>query len=85
MVNDSISLDEALEKCGASGGRLTGASLEEVIKKIFDAEPSAVEAVRSGQDKKGAKVKFLQGLVMREARGAADPAEVAVLVRTLLQ
>ena len=85
MVNDSISLDEALEKCGASGGRLTGASLEEVIKKIFDAEPSAVEAVRSGQDKKGAKVKFLQGLVMREARGAADPAEVASLVRTLLQ
>ena len=85
MVNDSISLDEALEKCGASGGRLTGASLEEVIKKIFDAEPSAVETVRSGQDKKGAKVKFLQGLVMREARGAADPAEVASLVRTLLQ
>ena len=85
MVNDSISLDEALEKCGASGGRLTGASLEEVIKKIFDAEPSAVEAVRSGQDKKGAKVKLLQGLVMREARGAADPAEVASLVRTLLQ
>ena len=85
MVNDSISLDEALEKCGASGGRLTGASLEEVIKKIFDAEPSAVETIRSGQDKKGAKVKFLQGLVMREARGAADPAEVAVLVRTLLQ
>ena len=85
MVNDSISLDEALEKCGASGGRLTGASLEEVIKKIFDAEPSAVETIRSGQDKKGAKVKFLQGLVMREARGAADPAEVASLVRTLLQ
>ena len=85
MVNDSLSLDEALEKCGASGGRLTGASLEEVIKKIFDAEPSAVETVRSGQDKKGAKVKFLQGLVMREARGAADPAEVASLVRTLLQ
>ena len=85
MVNDSISLDEALEKCGASGGRLTGASLEEVIKKIFDAEPSAVETVRSGQDKKGAKVKFLQGLVMREARGAADPAEEASLVRTLLQ
>ena len=85
MVNDSLSLDEALKKCGASGGRLTGASLEEVIKKIFDAEPSAVETVRSGQDKKGAKVKFLQGLVMREARGAADPAEVASLVRTLLQ
>ena len=85
MVNDSLSLDEALKKCGASGGRLTGASLEEVIKKIFDSEPAAVETVRSGQDKKGAKVKFLQGLVMREARGAADPAEVASLVRTLLQ
>ena len=85
MVTDGLSLEAALKKCGASGGRLTGDALEEVVKKIFGEEPTAVETIRSGQDKKGAKVKFLQGLVMREARGAADPAEVAVLVRTLLQ
>ena len=85
MLSEKISLEEALKKCGASGGRLTGAALEAVIAKVFAEQPEAVETVRSGADKKGAKAKFLQGLVMRDARGSADPAEVAKTVAEMLK
>ena len=84
MAAEGLLLSDAVKKCGVSGGRLTGAALDEIVKKIIASEPDAAEAIRSGQDKKGAKVKFLQGLVMREARGSADPAEVAESVRSVL-
>ena len=85
MLEEGLSLDEALKKCGAAGGRTSGEALEAVVRKIFAAEAETVEVIRSGQDKKGAKIKFLQGLVMRETRGAADHIEVETLVRKLLQ
>lgn len=85
MLSDGLSLEDALKKCGAASGRLTGTALEDVVKKVFAAESGAVETVRSGQDRKGAKVKYLQGLVMRETRGSADPAEVSAIVQKLLQ
>ena len=56
-----------------------------VIEKVFAAEPGAVETIKSGADKKGAKTKFLQGLVMRETRGSADPAEVAKTLAEMLK
>ena len=84
MVEKKASLKEAVGLCGIPDGRITGHALEEVIRKIFASEPEAVETIKSGNDKKGAKVKFLQGLVMRETRGSADPAEVASLVNSML-
>lgn len=84
MVNAGETLADAMKKSGISGDRLAGEALVAVVLKIFDSEPDAVAAIRSGQDKKGAKVKYLQGLVMREARGSADSAEVAATVRSLL-
>lgn len=85
MVTDGVSLDEAINKCGASGGRLTAEELEETVKKVLAEEAGAVEIIRAGGDKKGAKVKFLQGLVMRETRGSADPAEVSLILQSLLK
>lgn len=85
ITDGLLSLEDALKKCGASGGRLTGETLQAVVRKIFEAEADAVAIIRSGQDKKGAKVKYLQGLVMREARGSADPAEVASAVLSMLE
>ena len=56
------------------------------VKAFFDAEqPEAVETIKKGADKKGAKAKFLQGLVMRETRGSADPAEAAMLIAEKLK
>ena len=84
MYGEKLTLEAALKKCGAAGGRLTGEALKAVIEKVFAAEPEAVETIKRGADKKGAKVKFLQGLVMRETRGSADPAEVARALSELL-
>lgn len=84
MADTGVTLAEAIKKCGVSGGRLTGEVLAAAVQKIFDAEPDAVLTIKNGQDKKGAKLKYLQGLVMREARGSADPTEVAETVKRLL-
>lgn len=84
MANEGETLAAAIKKCGISEGRLAGEALTAIISKIFDSEPDTVDMIKSGQDKKGAKVKYLQGLVMRETRGSADPAEVASTVRSLL-
>jgi len=84
MANRGAGLDEALKICGISCGRLTKEELEAAVRKVLAEEPAAAEAVRSGQDKKGSKYKFLLGLVMRETRGSADPAEVAELLGSLL-
>lgn len=85
MYEDKICIKEAMSKCGISGGRLTGTALISVIKKVMDAETQAVEIIKSGEDKKGKKQKFIQGLVMRETRGACDPREVAALLNDLLK
>ena len=85
MAEKGLPINEAIKACGVSGGKVTGPALEEIIKKVFAGEPEAVKTVRAGNDRKGAKVKFLQGLVMRETRGSADPAEVASLVNSMLE
>lgn len=85
MYGEKLSLEEAMKKCGASGEKMTGGALEAVVEKVFASQPEAVDAIKKGADKKGAKVKFLQGLVMRETRGSADPAEVARTVAELLK
>lgn len=85
MFEEGLSIKDAIKKCGISGGRLTGEALRQIVEKVFDSEKDTVEIIRSGQDKKGAKQKFLQGLVMRETRGSADPREVSAIVETLLQ
>lgn len=84
MYADKLDLASAMKKCGAAGGRLSGEALRPVIEKVFASEPAAVETIKNGADKKGAKMKFLQGLVMRETRGSADPAEVARMLAEML-
>jgi len=84
-MQENISLDEALKKCGACGGPVSGHALEEIVRKVFADEAEAVETIRSGKDKKGAKVKFLQGLVMKETRGSADASETASIIQSLLK
>ncbi len=85
MYSDRLSVEEAMKKCGASGGKITADALRAVVEKVFASQPEAVETIRKGADKKGAKVKFLQGLVMRETRGNADPSEAAGIIAELLK
>jgi aspartyl-tRNA(Asn)/glutamyl-tRNA(Gln) amidotransferase subunit B len=85
MAEKKLTLAEAIKKCGVSGGKVTGSDLETVVAKVIESEKEVAEVIRSGKDKKGGKLKFLQGLVMRETRGAADPKEVAATVKKLLE
>ena len=83
MIEKNLSLDEAIKKIGTIG-HLTGEKLFDIISGVLRDNADAVEFIKSGKDKKGAKLKFLQGLVMRETRGNADIAEVSQTVYKLL-
>ena len=85
MYADRLSLEESMKKCGVSGGKITADALRAVVEKVFASQPEAVETIRKGADKKGAKMKFLQGLVMRETRGSANPAEAAEIIASMLK
>lgn len=84
MVKEGLALEEAAKRCGASSSKLTQAQLDEIIKKTMESEPEVVATIKSGADKKGAKAKYLQGLVMKETRGQANPKEVAESLARLL-
>lgn len=84
MVRDRCSLEMARKRCGI-GDRLTGEGLEALIRQILEGQREVLEEIRSGKDKKGAKGKFLQGQVMRAAKGQADPQEVTRILQGLLE
>jgi len=74
---EGLSLERAVEAAGVASGRLTGEPLVALVRALIGREPEVAETIRSGRDPKGAKRKYLQGLLMKEVRGQADPAEVS--------
>jgi aspartyl-tRNA(Asn)/glutamyl-tRNA(Gln) amidotransferase subunit B len=85
MASEGLTTAEASLKVGVSSGKLSGSELETIIRDILEREIEAVEEIRIGKDKKGKKRGFLCGLVMRETKGQADPAEVACRIDGFLQ
>ncbi|MDR1482685.1 MAG: Asp-tRNA(Asn)/Glu-tRNA(Gln) amidotransferase subunit GatB [Synergistaceae bacterium] len=77
MAREGCSLEDAIECSGAAASRLTGDSLRALISSVVEANADVTGIIKSGQDKKGGKMKFLHGLVMKESRGQADPKEVS--------
>ena len=80
MCANSSSIDEAISKLGITEGGIAGNALSEIIANVIKANPDVLEEIKSGKDKKGKKLKFLQGLVMKETKGQAKPQEVAEAV-----
>ena len=80
MCANSSSIDEAISKMGITEGGIAGNALSEIIANVIKANPDVLEEIKSGKDKKGKKLKFLQGLVMKETKGQAKPQEVAEAV-----
>ncbi len=76
IVESGLSLDDAIEACGITEGGVQGSALADKIAEILAANADVIEEIRSGKDTKGKKIKFLQGLVMRETKGQARPQEV---------
>ncbi len=85
MAESGLSLDEAVSACGVTEGGVAGDALSAAIRGILEANADVVEEIRSGGDPKGKKVKFLQGLVMKETKGQARPPEVAAALDSALR
>ena len=77
MFANNCALDEAVSKLGITEGGVAGNALNDIIQAVIKANPDVLEEIKSGKDKKGKKLKFLQGLVMKETKGQAKPQEVA--------
>ncbi len=65
-----------MKALGITEGGVGGDALTGTIQAILQANPDVVEEIKSGKDTKGKKMKFLQGLVMKETKGQARPQEV---------
>jgi aspartyl-tRNA(Asn)/glutamyl-tRNA(Gln) amidotransferase subunit B len=80
-----LTIDEAIEKSGVAEGGVESDALNGLVRDILNANPDVVEEIKSGKDTKGKKIKFLQGLVMRETKGQARPDEVAAAIESALK
>lgn len=77
---EGLSLDEAVKKSGAVEGGIGTDALAKLVRTTLAANPDVVEEIKSGKDAKGKKIKFLQGLIMKETKGQAKPEEVAAAI-----
>ena len=77
MFSNNCNIDEAVAKLGITEGGVAAGALDDIIQAVIKANPDVLEEIKSGKDKKGKKLKFLQGLVMKETKGQAKPQEVA--------
>lgn len=85
ILQTGADVEQALKSCNLVAGGLTGSQLVEVVRNVLEENASVVETIRSGEDRKGKKSKFLQGLVMRETRGQAAPEEVQRIIQELME
>jgi len=69
-------LNEAIKETGASESGVSGEKLRQTIVKVLEANQDVLEEIKSGKDTNGKKIKYLQGLVMRELKGQVKPDEV---------
>jgi aspartyl-tRNA(Asn)/glutamyl-tRNA(Gln) amidotransferase subunit B len=76
MLRTGNSAQDAAESLGLAEGAASGEKLRNIVQGVLENEQEVIEEIRSGRDPKGKKLKYLFGLVMRETRGQADPAEV---------
>ncbi len=77
-------IDEAVKALGITEGGIAGNALADVIASVIAANPDVIDEIKSGKDKKGKKLKFLQGLVMKETKGQAKPQEVSEAIEKAL-
>jgi aspartyl-tRNA(Asn)/glutamyl-tRNA(Gln) amidotransferase subunit B len=82
---EGLSLDDAVKKSGAAEGGVNADALGGLVRATLEANSDVVEEIRSGKDTKGKKVKFLQGLIMRETKGQARPDEVAAAIDAVIK
>jgi aspartyl-tRNA(Asn)/glutamyl-tRNA(Gln) amidotransferase subunit B len=73
-----------VKKSGVAEGGVGTDALDRIVRDILEANPDVIEEIKSGKDAKGKKMKFSQGLVMKETKGQARPDEVAAAIEAAL-
>lgn len=84
MVEKGLSAEEAAQAAGMRVGAVEGGELAKIVGQVLEANSDVVAVIKAGTDKKDKKRKFLQGLVMREVKGQASPAEVSKILNDQL-
>ena len=84
MLEHKIPIDEAMKKSGAVEGGIDAGALLALVRSMLEANADVVGEIKSGKDTKGKKIKFLQGLIMRQTKGQAQPDEVAAAIDAAL-
>jgi len=79
---EGLTIEDALGKSGVAEGGVGKDALGHIVRTVLEANPDVVEEIKSGKDIKGKKIKFLQGLVMRETKGQARPDEAVAAVES---
>ena len=80
MCANNVGIDDSVKALGITEGGVAGSALADVVAAVIAANPDVLDEIKSVRDKKGKKLKFLQGLVMKETKGQAKPQEVAAAV-----
>jgi len=82
---EGLSIEEAMKKSGVAEGGVASDALAKLVRGTLDANPDVIDEIKSGKDAKGKKIKFLQGLIMRETKGQARPDEVIAAIEEALK
>ncbi|MDR1875891.1 MAG: Asp-tRNA(Asn)/Glu-tRNA(Gln) amidotransferase subunit GatB [Synergistaceae bacterium] len=77
-----LSFEDAMKKSGAVEGGVGADALAKVVRRVLEANADVVGEIRP--DTRGKKIKFLQGLVMRETKGQARADEVVAAIEAAL-
>ncbi|MDR3231206.1 MAG: Asp-tRNA(Asn)/Glu-tRNA(Gln) amidotransferase subunit GatB [Synergistaceae bacterium] len=81
---EGLSIEEAMKKGGVAEGGVGEGALAKLVAGTLAANPDVVDEIKAGKDVKGKKIKFLQGLIMRETKGQARPDEVTAAIEAAL-
>ena len=76
LMRDGKSLPEAIKETGAAEGGVSTEKLSQVIRKVLEANQDVIEEMRSHKNTSGKKVKYLQGLIMKELKGQAKTEDI---------
>ena len=78
------SLPESAKETGAAEGAASAERLNQVIKKVLESNQDVIEEIRTNKNTSGKKMKYLQGLIMKELKGQAKPEDVEKALNALI-
>jgi len=78
-------LMEAVKETGVPEGGVSEEKLNQAVRKILEANQDVIEEMKSCENTSGKKVRYLQGLIMRELKGQVKPDEVEKALKEKLK